>query len=372
MNCICAVEISFRSSFVFAKALHDDELAGCEFAFYLLVDGKKEAVIWYGESNEAKFDLTDVSGMISVKVFCRNQSGGISSKISKIVFFSDRIRVPRKIKLKEWSPNARFHKKPSANYLANTQGLASRNYYFSTDCNGFIVPEISSSEKNGYENWFFFGDSFIESLFVDEGRRFHDVLQDSLDRKNKKVRVYNAGCSGITMLQIFNVILNKVVPLKPKKIIISVPGTDRRCLVDGKGYWRDEARYAPLTPPARAEENLDFNQLEAILNLCKSVCDSVSAELHLCSLCYRTEYENDGFLKKVYPSKDEFERDIVEGKRFNDFLRRWCSNQGVSLIDLPNEFQDYQKFTYDALHLNQYGSSRLAEIFMEKLSFNTS
>lgn len=47
-----------------------------DYAFYLMKDGEKEKLNarWYENSMEAKFDITDIHGLIFVKCFVRDKN----------------------------------------------------------------------------------------------------------------------------------------------------------------------------------------------------------------------------------------------------------------------------------------------------------
>lgn len=250
------------------------------------------------------------------------------------------------IRLKEFDHNIKKIQIPSEAYLRNAPQLEEdRAYFMSTDENGFI--------KTG--NYFspeftivVVGDSFVENVFIDELSRFESVLERKFIDSGSKIKVINAGVSGMTGLGALNLILNKIVKLKPDLIIFVQPSIDFSALLFETGYFNDSKLFANLIPPGELEKPL----YETIQTNCKQIYNNISLISKVCHL-----YEIDLMIATC--ASDSSRRQLL---MMNSILRDEALNLDYELLDLDVIFEKGSRNFYDRQHLNKNGARKL-EIF---------
>lgn len=159
--------------------------------------------------------------------------------------------MKRVIRFKEWGCNEKLTKEPTEHQIANsTDSLEVKDYCLTTDDNGFIVNGLNANYGSKAKNLVVLGDSFVESLYVDEDKRINAVLERSLSDFN----VLNGGYSGATSLHLLNIIINKVIPINPHFVILFVPTNDERIQAIKNGYWNTDKRLSSLVPLGKDSE----------------------------------------------------------------------------------------------------------------------
>ncbi len=345
------------------SAIEDCDALNVEFAFYLMRDSKKQQVQWYSNSREHSFNIDSTQGVYSIIAFARElgsqapeivHSQKIFVKSSEPAIAKEDVKTKRAIRLKEWPPLSRIIKTPSDEYLGRVENLPKDSYEINTDENGFIL----TSEKGKKPLWLFFGDSFVESIFVHNGKRFTDILAGVFEH----VRILNGGYSGTTTLQIINSIINKAIPLSPEKIFIFIPSNDSRCINLEGGYWNNTKLLSPIIGTLDGNEHKfdfgdDLSQLELVLNLIKDITVRIGCKLYLGTTPHRhLDYLGDPYLQSRYPNQSYFNKISAERLNVGNHVREWCVREKVSLIDLEKEMSCFVDFSYDEVHLNELGS----------------
>ena len=116
--------------------------------------------------------------------------------------------MKRQIRLREFEANEIIHMSPSRKYVSKTRHLSNEiSYRAQTDSNGYIV---SGRKFNHTKEICIIGASLIENLFVRESHRWNTCLEKTLLESGRYYKLYNAGRSGATSLNVFNTLLNKV------------------------------------------------------------------------------------------------------------------------------------------------------------------
>ena len=250
------------------------------------------------------------------------------------------------IRLKEFDHNITKVHVPTEAYLWGAPQLDKlRAYYQHTDNDGFI--------KTG--NCFYcdytvaiVGDSFVENIFVDEGYRFESVLERKFLMDGRRVKVINAGVSGMTGLSAFNLILNKLVRIKPDLIIFVQPSNDFSALLYEDGYFNDSNRFANLVPPKDTHkpifETINENKAQIYKNI---VLMSKLCELYGMKLIIATCAANSS------------KRQLA---MMNNIIRDHEVNLCYQMIDLDKILDKGAKYYYDRCHLNKNGSEHLADV----------
>ena len=299
--------------------------------------------------------------------------------------------------------------------------IEKKNYLLRVDENGFIMP--SEKYSNPDISLVFLGDSVTAELLVDEDKRFPYLSGVLLEKElGVKINAFNASRTANNTLNTLDVLLNKIIPMKPDIAIIMHNNNDVAIMLYEKTYWNDS--------PTRC---LIFDINEYILNnsfkiIRDKFIPNVSRELRLAGARLRTllrtrgiDKSNDEFAKmrktkvnyntsemveqfemnlqtfiaickirKIIPvlmtmasrfteNPDKAIIDRFKGvgvsyqeykhffELFNDSIRKKAHENDILLIDLAAAIPQEKKYIYDVIHYNDYGSIKAAEIIKNKL-----
>lgn len=260
----------------------------------------------------------------------------------------------QQIRLKEFDHNITKVHVPTDAYLMNAPLLdKDRAYYQQTDENGFI-------ETGNYFDAEYaiavVGDSFVENIFVDESSRFESVLERKFLASGRRVKVINAGVSGMTGLSAFNLILNKIVKIKPNIIIFIEPSNDFSALLYKDGYFNDSKLHSNLVPPRNRQSqiyetiNENKRQISNNIVLLNKVCELYDIKLVIATC-----------------ASNSSKRQLA---MMNNIIREESAKLNFLMVDLDNILIKSNKFYYDKCHLNESGSSYLADVIFNFLKDN--
>ena len=153
--------------------------------------------------------------------------------------------IKRSIKLREFNPLYRDVLVPSQEVLRMSDGLVQQPYVLRVDRQGFIMPAKIHDQAD--LTIAFLGGSTTECTYVDEDNRFPYLVGRLLERRTRlKVNSYNAGRSGNNTLHCINVLLNKVVNLKPDIVVLMDNINDLAILMYEKTYWNTNPSRSPI------------------------------------------------------------------------------------------------------------------------------
>jgi hypothetical protein len=113
-----------------------------------------------------------------------------------------------------------------------------KDYSFRTDENGFIMPSKIHDKPD--LAIVFLGGSTTECLRVDEENRFPYLAGRSIEKNiGLKTNSYNSGVFGNNSLHSLNILLNKVILLKPDIVVMMHIFNDLSVLLHEGTYWND-------------------------------------------------------------------------------------------------------------------------------------
>jgi len=296
-----------------------------------------------------------------------------------------------------------------------------KNYLLRVDENGFIKP--SEKYANPDISLVFLGDSVTAELLVDEDKRFPYLSGVRLEKELKvKINSFNASRTANNTLNSLDILLNKIIPIKPAIVILMHNNNDVAIMLYEKTYWNNS--------PTR---QVIFDMNEYIVNnffkIMRDKCiPNVSRELRLAGARLKTllrprgiDKGNDEFAKMrntkvnyntlemveqfemnlqtfiticiirkitpvlmtmasrftANPDKAVIDRfkDVVisyqEYKHlfdlFNDSIRKKARENNILLIDLAANIPPEKEYIYDVIHYNNSGSIKAAEIIKDNL-----
>jgi hypothetical protein len=155
------------------------------------------------------------------------------------------VGIKRAIKLREFNPLYRDVLVPNQDAMRMSDSLAQKPYVLRVDRQGFIMP--SRIHDHPDLTLAFLGGSTTECTYVDEDQRFPYLVGRLLERDTHlKVNSYNAGRSGNNSLHSLNILLNKVVNLKPDIAVMMHNVNDLAILMYEKTYWNTNPSRSPI------------------------------------------------------------------------------------------------------------------------------
>ena len=153
--------------------------------------------------------------------------------------------IKRSIKLREFNPLYRNILIPDASAMRMSDGLTQKPYVLRVDRQGFIMP--SKIHEHPDLTLAFLGGSTTECTYVDENLRFPYLAGRLIEAQTHlKVNAYNAGRSGNNTLHCLNILLNKVVNLKPDIVVLMENINDLAILMYEKTYWNTNPSRSPI------------------------------------------------------------------------------------------------------------------------------
>lgn len=216
----------------------------------------------------------------------------------KQVLFTER----RYINLREFQPSMDVVDIPTDKSVRESDSLVKKAYRVRTDANGFILPYNRYPDPD--LTLAFLGGSTVACLYVEEENRFPYLVGNLLEKASgKKVTSYNSGVGGNNSLHSLDILLNKLIPLKPDVVLMMHNINDLVSLIYDRTYWSNNPTRGPIID-YQLYKNL--TGMKAIATLAR---DTYIPNLHLAfrSLCKKI------FGKKAGDPEDEFAH--VRGKK---------------------------------------------------------
>jgi lysophospholipase L1-like esterase len=156
-----------------------------------------------------------------------------------------RLGATRYVKLRELGPGYEDVLVPTDLGMQLTEGLVRKGYRVRVDDQGFLMP--SRVHQHPDATVVFLGGSTTECLYMDEDQRFPYVVGRLLEaRTGKKINSYNGGKSGNDSLHSINLLINKVIPLKPDIVVFMENVNDLTTLLYEGSYWTKSTARSPI------------------------------------------------------------------------------------------------------------------------------
>jgi hypothetical protein len=338
-----------------------------------------------------------------------------------LVIFTDR----RYINLREIPPNVDTVDVPTDLAVRTSDGLVKKPYRVRTDANGFMLPYNHYAKPD--LKLFFLGGSTVACIYVDEDQRYPYLVGQLMQEKTgKKIASINAGVGGNNSLHSLDVLLNKIIPLKPNVVVMMHNINDLVTLIYDKTYWGNNPSRQPIIdfyfyknltglkalstlardmyiPNLHASIRLLSHKIfgrkvkvqddefanvrgkkltideAAIINEFKM---NLQTFINICRAWHITPVLMTQFNRykrhpdpKVLAAMQGFQSDsgipvsefISLYARFNQSIRDVGKQNGVLVIDLANQIPQDKKYIYDVVHLNTRGSQLAARVISRRL-----
>ena len=321
---------------------------------------------------------------------------------------------PRAIRLKEHRPLYHAELALSDEDSVKTAGLAEQSIVFRTDKDGFILPSAIHPDPEVVV--VFLGGSTTECKFLPEEKRLPYLAGRILEEKTgKRINSYNAGVSGNHSLHSLNILLNKVIPLRPSLVVFNHNLNDLVYLLYMGSYWRDHptrsliitpreetgargvaaaaknlvrktgrwlfptlakkagALYLKLFPCAKIDEWADIRgqpvdydlekmerEFQANLQTFIDICRAREIEPILLTQASRLKQKPDPAIKEGFRPMElagiSYPAFREAHRRFNQVIREIANKNQVTLIDLEEIIPSESEYLYDLVHLNERGA----------------
>jgi lysophospholipase L1-like esterase len=334
----------------------------------------------------------------------------------------------RAVRLREYRPGLQEMTAPTSTELKAADSLENRPYLLRIDKNGFIEPSRKHAHPD--KTLVFLGGSTTECRYNLEDERFPYLTGVLLEKElGIKINSYNGARAGNNSLHSADILLNKVIPLKPNVVIVLHNINDLVTLLYEKSYWNLDQpravifdinkevlanywkirrdRIIPHLAAALREfgwrlrqrfksgkaarsnaepdefarlrgQKLQVDapemvaQFEMNLQTLINICKARNTPVVLMTMANRLKEPPDPViheaLKKLARGQGISYRQfksLFEG--FNEAIRRKAAENGVVLIDLAKEIPPERAFIYDLVHFNGNGCKRAAEIIKDQL-----
>jgi hypothetical protein len=165
--------------------------------------------------------------------FCNHRQG---------VFLETDLRY---IKLTEYRPLTNFMLPFPRDHQPFTDNVFTKKYPLNVDSDGFIRPSRKYAQPD--LSLVFLGGSTTECMFVDEENRFPFVVGVILEQETgKKINSYNGAMAGTNTLNCIDILVNKVLPLKPRVVVFMENINDLSTLLYEGTYWNKNTWRSPI------------------------------------------------------------------------------------------------------------------------------
>lgn len=307
-----------------------------------------------------------IYGLCSIKIinnqYTENEAKNIKT-ILKQYYFGKVIdnNVGRFIKLREHPPLANEQHRPTRNYIKNIPGQLVRKYYpMNIDQNGFIGPSEIHTDPD--IKIVFLGGSTTECMYMEETERFPYLVGRALeDKLQLKVNSYNGGVSANESMHSINILLNKVLPMKPTIVVMMHNINDLAMLRLHGHYWYQNS----LKSHVQTAKNI-YTRYEYLASK-EGVTPSEIKE------SFRKNLETFIAISKVHEIKpvlmtqaNRVENDPLY-QELNQLIREVGKAQGVMVIDLAANVPTGLEYMMDSYHYTAKGSQKVAEYISAQL-----
>ena len=343
------------------------------------------------------------------------------NRTHNLVLFTER----RYINLREILPGLDTVDVPPDKAVRESDGLVQKPYRVRTDARGFMLP-YNRHEKPDL-TLVFLGGSTVACIYVEEENRFPYLVGNLLAQKTgKQITSINSGVGGNNSLHSLDILLNKIIPVRPDVVVMMHNINDLVALIYDQTYWSKN-------PTRAAIVNFSFyKNLTGLKALATLARDLYIPNLHAATRVLSKKI----FGKKVQDPDDEFA--YIRGKkltvdqahildefrmnlktfinicrarritpvlmtqfnrykpnpdpkvlkamqgfesdsgipasefmdlyaRFNQAIREVGQQNGVVVIDLAALIPQDKQYLYDVVHLNTQGSQLAAQLISEHL-----
>jgi hypothetical protein len=321
----------------------------------------------------------------------------------------------RYIRLKEHRPFFSHNITPSKGEIENSDSLIRKQYLLRVDENGFIMPSRINITPD--LSIVFLGGSTTECKFVTEMIRFPYLVGRIIQNETGlKVNSFNSGVSGNDSIHSIDILLNKVLPMKPNIVVMMHNVNDLSTLALEGSYWNNNPTRSVIVVEkddpfvrslAKLKNTLIPNTYAVIYDILHSgklpgEFDHIKGnKIQLNKNYLLTEFTNNMRIfisicrirgitpvlmtqanrlkenpdKLVEKMMSHFEKDYQFTYReykevydlFNQAIRELGEKESVLVIDLAKNVPQEKEYIVDIAHFNDNGSKFVARLISDHL-----
>ena len=263
----------------------------------------------------------------------------------------------------------------------------------------------------------FLGGSTTECCNMEEEERFPYLAGRLLERDTGlKVNAYNAGVSSNNTLNSIDILINKVLPVRPQVVIMMHNINDLITLLYDKTYWSNNPIKGPILemdnslgnnlkntwrqlaetafpylypaifPPKKKKEPRPSGTSKKLVVDKDQLLYDFGANLNLFIQVCRVRNITPVLMTQanqfIQPLEPKFMKAFIDMERtcgvsyemfkelydlFNDHIRKVAVANNVLLVDLAAVIPQQQDYFYDVVHFTAHGSKKVAEAINEKV-----
>lgn len=270
--------------------------------------------------------------------------------------------IGRFIKLREHGPNKVIVDRPSRHYIQNlAPNSVERKYYkMVTDQHGFIGP--SELHENPEIKIVFLGGSTTECFYMDEDKRFPYLVGRKLESALKKtVNSYNGGVSANESMHSLNILINKVLPLKPNIVILMHNVNDLAVLRSQGTYWYPDSLKSHVQTAKNVFTRHQFPPHNHQVND-QAIRQEFQRNLEtFIAICKIRE------IQPVLMTQANRINDDPLYHQFNQTIKEVGAKEKILVIDLAAAIPQTTEYLYDSYHYTVLGSQLAADVIVDKL-----
>ena len=331
--------------------------------------------------------------------------------------------VQRYVRLRELAPQTFEVLHPPAKIFDTEAGSKPRPVYIRVDEEGFLMPSRVHAHPD--LTLAFLGGSTTECRVVPEEERFPYLVGRRLEEAFRiKVNSYNAARSGNNSLHSINILLHKLMPLKPDIVVMMHNINDLVALLYEKTYWNNNASRRvlvevkpTLTGQVRGffqvlRENTIPNLYRALVELSQRLRGGQGQEVDEFSQVRNRQVEvNRSRLLREFKSNLQMFVDMCRDRQiipvlmtqpnrlagnldpatwkevkvmekmglsfaefeglhalFNQAIREVGAANKILVVDLAREIPSEPEYVYDPVHLTERASKLAAQVISRELA----
>ncbi|MHC1701441.1 MAG: SGNH/GDSL hydrolase family protein [Humidesulfovibrio sp.] len=310
--------------------------------------------------------------------------------------------VERYIVLRERRPSSDIPQSPPDGLVAVADGLVKQKYPFRADADGYIMP--SAVHQKPDLTVVFLGGSTTECMYMQEEERFPYLAGRMLEQNlGLKVNALNGGNAGSNTLHCLLVLQGKVLPRRPRAVVLMECINDLNFLMTVGDYWTPHAsrgivfdkEYNPVKTfilthladrkPLAADREDEFAAQrghEKVLDPAVVTALYRKNLEHFVFLCRQhgitpvlmTQFNRftlkpeENLMRQMKGWAVDYPAYLRAYTALQDTLRAVAAEQNVALIDLDRLVPQTRQYMYDVVHLNSAGARLVAGIVAEHLA----
>lgn len=305
-------------------------------------------------------------GLFSIKCF-NNRYTEFEAKDLKTIlkqYYVSRIidhNIGRFIKLREHAPSQQRKERPTRNYVKNVPGTLERKYYaLNTDAYGFISPSHIHEKPDA--KIVFLGGSTTECLYMEETERFPYLVGRSLEQvTGLKVNSYNGGVSANESMHSINILLNKVLAMKPTVVVLMHNINDLVMLRLQGTYWYQTSLKSHLQSSKNVFTRFEYPPNDPAVNdleIEQAFRRNLETFIAICKI--------NNIVPVLMTQANRVEEDALY-HRFNEVIRESGLAHKITVIDLAKQIPRNLEMMYDSYHYTAKGSALAAKIISREL-----